>query len=63
MISLIHDFLQKNQKFKPKKIYLQADNCVAQNKSNAVMQYLFWRVLQNLNTDIKISFMIAGHKI
>jgi len=39
----------------------KADNCVAQNKNNAVMQYFFWRVLQNLNTDIEISFMIAGH--
>jgi hypothetical protein len=39
VISLLHDFFEKQKFFKPKKLLLQADNYVAQNKNNAVMQY------------------------
>ena len=40
---------------------LHADNAVGQNKNNAVMQYLCWRVFTARNATIKISFMVAGH--
>ena len=41
--------------------FLHADNCVGQNKNNAVMQYLMWRVMKRLHRCITISFLIVGH--
>jgi hypothetical protein len=40
---------------------LTADNCVGQNKNNAVLQYLLYRVLAGLHDNIELSFMIVGH--
>ena len=40
---------------------LTADNCVGQNKNNAVLQYLIYRVLAGLHDNIELSFMIVGH--
>jgi hypothetical protein len=61
VISLIHDFLENDEIFKPKKLLFHADNCVSQNKNNAVMQYFMWRIILGLNYEIEISFMITGH--
>lgn len=41
--------------------YLTADNCVGQNKNNALLQYLAYRVLAGLHTRIELSFLIVGH--
>lgn len=41
--------------------FLTADNCVGQNKNNAVLQYLMYRVLAGLHDNIELSFMIVGH--
>lgn len=41
--------------------YLTADNCVGQNKNNAVIQYLMYRVLSDLHTEIELSFLVVGH--
>lgn len=41
--------------------YLTADNCVGQNKNNALIQYLMYRVLSKLHTKIEMSFLIVGH--
>ena len=38
-----------------------ADNCVAQNKNNILMQYLMWRTMTGKNESVQISFMIVGH--
>ena len=32
-----------------------------QNKNNAMVHYLMWRVAKGLNTTIELNFMIAGH--
>ena len=40
---------------------LHAYNAVGQNKNNAVMHYLAWRLLSGRNPTIEISFMTAGH--
>ena len=40
---------------------LTADNCVGQNKNNAVLHYLLYRVLAGLHDNIELSFMIVGH--
>lgn len=41
--------------------FLTADNCVGQNKNNAVLHYLMYRVLAGLHYNIELSFMIVGH--
>ena len=60
VISYLHHYLE-NYGLGEKILFLQADNCCGQNKNNAMMQYLHWRVDQNLHTKISINFMIAGH--
>jgi len=60
VISLLHHFLLKygggvNQ------IFLNADNCVGQNKNNSVLQYMMWRVATGMNSSIELAFMVAGH--
>ncbi len=40
---------------------LTTDNCVGQNKNNAVLHYLLYRVLAGLHDNIELSFMIVGH--
>ncbi|XP_066913328.1 uncharacterized protein [Clytia hemisphaerica] len=42
-------------------VYLHADNCSGQNKNNAFLWYLMWRILNGLHEKIEYSFMIAGH--
>jgi hypothetical protein len=44
-----------------KHAYLTADNCVGQNKNNAILHYLLYRVLAGLHDNIELSFMIVGH--
>lgn len=41
--------------------YLTADNCVGQNKNNALIQYLTYRILAGLHTRIELSFLVVGH--
>lgn len=40
---------------------LTADNCVGQNKNNAVIQYLMYRVLTGKHKAVTLSFMLVGH--
>ena len=40
---------------------LTADNCVGQNKNNAVLHYLLFRTLMGLHDKIDLSFMMVGH--
>jgi hypothetical protein len=40
---------------------LTADNCVGQNKNNAVLHYLIYRTLIGLHEKINFSFMVVGH--
>ncbi len=44
-----------------KEVYLHADNCTGQNKNNAMVQYLAWRVLTKRHTKITLSFLVVGH--
>ena len=41
--------------------YFTADNCVGQNKNNALIQYLMYRVLSGLHNKIELSFLAVGH--
>ena len=42
-------------------VCLHADNCVGQNKNNATIQYLMWRVLTGRHDSAELSFMLVGH--
>ena len=60
IISYVHHNLD-NYGLNATRIHLNADNCSGQNKNNALMQYLAWRVLTQGNLSIKISFLPVGH--
>ena len=42
-------------------VYLHSDNCTGQNKNNAMINYLMWRVMTGRHTNITYSFLVAGH--
>lgn len=58
MISMLHHYLEKNP---VKNIVLFADNCVGQNKNNALLHYLLWRILTSRNETISFNFLLTGH--
>ena len=55
------EFFFKNHGFGEKHVFLHADNCCGQNKNNAMIQYLAWRVLTNRHSSITLSFLVVGH--
>ena len=59
-ISLLHHFLEVHG-LKEKRLLLHADNCIGQNKNNAVVNYLMWRVATGMHESVQLSFMLAGH--
>lgn len=58
VVSLLHHYLQT---VTCETLVFFADNCVAQNKNNTVLQYFQWRVLCGLNTEIFHNFLLTGH--
>lgn len=42
-------------------LHLTADNCAGQNKNNALIHYLMYRVFTGLHEKIELSFLIVGH--
>ena len=60
VISLLDHFFS-NHGLGEKSVYLTADNCVGQNKNNALIQYLMYRTLSGLHTDVELSFLVVGH--
>ena len=59
-ISLVHHSLEMDS-LKAEELLLHADNCVGQNKNNATVHYILWRVLTEQKRTIQLSFMLAGH--
>lgn len=59
-ISLIDHFLTYHG-LNEQNLGLNADNCIGQNKNNAMIQYICWRVLTCKNKSVSLSFMLAGH--
>jgi hypothetical protein len=45
----------------PRKLYLQMDNCVRENKNRYVLGYLSWLVLRGVFDEIELSFLPVGH--
>ena len=60
VISLLDHFFE-NYGLGEKWVHLTADNCVGQNKNNALLQYLMYRVFIGLHDKIGLSFLIVGH--
>ena len=60
VISLVHNYFE-NHGLGEKYVVIHADNCTGQNKNNAMIKYLAWRVMNGLHTKIIYSFMVAGH--
>lgn len=42
-------------------VTLFSDNCVGQNKNNAMMHYLLWRVMTGKNKKNSLHFLLTGH--
>ena len=60
VISLVHNYFEQHS-LGEEEIIIHADNCSGQNKSNAMIQCLAWRVLTGKHKRITYSFMVAGH--
>ena len=60
VISLLDHFFD-NYGLGEEHVFLTADNCVGQNKNNAVIQYLMYRVITGKHKSINLSFMLVGH--
>ena len=57
---MVHHYF-KNHSSGEKRLVIHADNCSGQNKNNAMIQYLTWRVMCGFHDQIKYCFMVAGH--
>jgi hypothetical protein len=57
---MVHHYFKKYGKGE-KNITIHADNCSGQNKNNAMLWYLTWRVMNEYNEKITYSFMVPGH--
>ena len=60
VVSLL-DYFFNNHGLGEMTVSLHADNCSGQNKNNAMVQYLMWRVMTGLHHTIDLHFMITGH--
>ena len=60
VISLVHNYFEQYS-LGEEEIVIHADNCSGQNKNNAMIQYLAWRVLTGKHKRITYSFMVSGH--
>ena len=58
VISMLNFYLDK---YPTDNVVLFADNCAGQNKNNAMMQYLLWRVITGKNKKFSLNFMLTGH--
>ena len=60
IVSMLHHFFAHHG-LGEKTVHLHADNCGGQNKNAIMVQYLLWRVMTGLHTEITLSFMVPGH--
>lgn len=58
VISMLHYYLTNNE---PENLVLFGDNCVGQNKNNALFHYLLWRIVKKMNKSISLNFLLTGH--
>ena len=60
VISML-DFFFEAYGMRERRCHLHADNCCGQNKNNAMLHYLMWRVMTGRHEAITLSFLLAGH--
>lgn len=61
-LSKMHALTEEEKKMRLERtLFVHADNCVAQNKNNALMRYLLWRTMNKSRNEITISFLPVGH--
>ena len=60
VVSLVHAFFHLHG-LGERRVTLQADNCVGQNKNTTMMWYLAWRVITGQHDTIQPNFMLPGH--
>ena len=60
-ISYLHHYLKSDHSVNCKNTQFHCDNCRGQNKNNAVIQYMCYRLLQGFNSNIEVSFMLPYH--
>eukprot|EP00731_Ephydatia_muelleri_P019560 Em0012g385a len=60
VVSLVHAFFHLHG-LEERRVTLQADNCVGQNKNTTMMWYLAWRVITGQHDTIQLNFMLPGH--
>ena len=60
IVSMLHHYFAHHG-LGEKRVHLHADNCGGQNKNAIMVQYLLWRVMTGLHTEITPSFMVVGH--
>ena len=60
VVSLVHAFFHLHG-LGERRVTLQADNCVGQNKNTTMMWYLAWRVITGQHNAIQLNFMLPGH--
>jgi hypothetical protein len=59
VISMLHDYLSNARQVD--ELVLFCDNTVGQNKNNALLHYLSWRIHTGLNKKISLNFLLVGH--
>ena len=60
-ISYLHHYLSSDHSVNCKNLHFHCDNCRGQNKNNAVIQYMCYRILQGFNSNTEVSFMLPYH--
>eukprot|EP00731_Ephydatia_muelleri_P017526 Em0010g624a len=60
VVSQLHAFFHLHG-LGEKRVTLQADNCVGQNKNTTMLWYLAWRVITGQHERIQLNFMLPGH--
>ena len=60
VVSLVHAFFHLHG-LGERRVTLQVDNCVGQNKNTTMMWYLAWRVITGQHEAIQLNFMLPGH--
>ena len=58
IISKLHYFFAVHG-FGERDVYLHADNCTRQNKNNAMIHYVAWRVIVGMHRNITLSFLVV----
>ena len=60
VFSLVHAFFHLHG-LGERRVTLQVDNCVGQNKNTTMLWYLAWRVITGQHDTVQLNFILPGH--